>query len=104
MFSYETKDQSLYDPKEAYRVQCFSLVLDQAIQPIECRFEQLKSHVKLFEFLNNFQSIQKAEIRKHTEDLEEALTDTTINQRSDQVTEKKLKSLMAICWQKNLKL
>lgn len=90
MFSYETKDQPLDDPKEAYRIQCFNLVLDQAIQSMECRFEQLKSHVKLFGFLNNFQSIQKAEIRKHTADLEAALTDTTIKQSTDEevVTEK----------------
>ncbi|XP_032895465.1 uncharacterized protein LOC116985118 [Amblyraja radiata] len=90
MFSYETKDEPLDDPKEAYRLQCFNLVLDQAIQSMECRFEQLKSHVKLFGFLNNFQSIQKAEIRKHTADLEAALTDTTIKQSTDEevVTEK----------------
>jgi len=33
----------------------------------------------MFGFLNNFQSIQKAEIRKDTAELETASTDTTIN-------------------------
>jgi len=35
VLSYETEDQPLDDPKEAYRHQCFNLVLDQAIQSIE---------------------------------------------------------------------
>ena len=38
MFSYFTKDQPLDDPKEAYRVQCLNLVLDQAIQSLVCSF------------------------------------------------------------------
>lgn len=83
MFSYEAKDQAFDDPKEAYRVQCFTLVLDKAIQSLESRFMQLKSHIKLFGFLNNFQGLQKAEIRKHTVDLEAALIDTKLKQNTD---------------------
>ena len=84
MLSYKTKDRPLDDPKEAYKVQCLNLVLDQAIQSMECRFRQIKSHVKLFGFLNNFQNIQKAKIRKHTADPEAASTNTTITQNTDQ--------------------
>jgi len=35
VLSYETEDQALDDPKEAYRHQRFNLVLDQAIQSVE---------------------------------------------------------------------
>ena len=40
MLSYETEDQPLDDPKEAYRQQqCFNLVLDQEIQSKEQRVD-----------------------------------------------------------------
>ena len=35
MFSYETEDQPLDDPKETYKDQCFNLVLGQTIYSIE---------------------------------------------------------------------
>ena len=44
--SHETEGQLLEDPKEAYRIQCFNLVLDRAIQSMESGFKQLKSHEK----------------------------------------------------------
>ena len=83
MFSYEAKDQAFDDPKEAYRVQCFTLMLDKAIQSLESRFKRFKSNIKLFGFLNNFQGLQKGEIRKHTVDLEAALIDTKLKQSTD---------------------
>ena len=90
MFLYEANDQSYDDPKETYRVQCFNLVLDQAIQSLKSRFKQLKNHVKLFGFINSFQDIPKKEIREHTSKLEAALTITTIRQDAERkiVTEK----------------
>ena len=72
MFLYEADDQPLDDPKERYRVQCFNLVLDQAIQSLESRFKQLKNHAKVFGFINSFQNIPKEEIRKHISTLEAA--------------------------------
>ena len=44
---------------------------------------QLKSHIKLFVFLSNFQGLQKAEIRKQTVDLEAALIATKLKQSTD---------------------
>ena len=90
MFLYEANDQSYDDPKETYRVQCFNLVLDQAIQSLKSRFKQLKNHVKLFGFINSFQDIPKKEIREHTSKLEAALAITTIRQDAEGkiVTEK----------------
>ena len=54
MLLYEAKGQPLDDPKEVYKIQCFYVVLDQAIQSMENRFEQPKNQVKLFGFLSNF--------------------------------------------------
>ena len=93
MFSHKTNGQPLDDPKEVYRVQCFCLMLDQAIMSLECSFEQVKIHVKLFVFLNNFQRKQTVEIR-----INAALADTTTKQISDG----EVVTLMAICWLKNL--
>ena len=78
MFLYDTTDEAVDDPKKGSKVQCFNFMLDKVIQSLESRFQQLKSHVKLFGFLNNFQSLQKAEIRKCTVDLEAALTETIL--------------------------
>ena len=87
MFLYEADDQLYDDPKETYRVQCFNLALDQAIQSLESRF---KNYAKLFGFINSFQDIPKEEIREHTLNLEAALTITTIRQDAEGkiVTEK----------------
>ena len=90
MFLYKADDQPYDDLKETYRVQCFNLVLDQAIQSLESRFKQHKNHAKLFGFINNFQDISKEKIRKHISNLEAALTITTIRQDAEGkiVTEK----------------
>jgi len=43
------------------------------------QIEHLRGHIQLFGYLNNFQNIQKAVIRKHTAELE-ALTAITIKE------------------------
>ena len=42
LFSYEAQDQAFNDLKELYRVQCFTLVLDKAVQSLKSRFKQLQ--------------------------------------------------------------
>ena len=68
----------------------FSARPSNSVRRIECRFEQFRDHVKLFGFLNNFQNIQKTEIRKHTAEPEATLTVITIKQSTggDAVIEK----------------
>ena len=75
-----------------YRVQCFNLVLDQAIQSMESIFKQLKDHAKLFGFINSFQDMRKEEIREHTSNLEAALTINIRRQNAEEkiVTEKNI--------------
>ena len=51
MFFYQAEGQPFDDPKEAYRVQYFYLVLDQVILSLQSRFEPLKNYVELFGFL-----------------------------------------------------
>ena len=57
-------------------------MLDKAIQSLESTFKQLQSLVKVFRFLDNFHGLQKTEIRKHTADLEAALTDTKTSHKT----------------------
>ena len=83
VFSYDAQDEVLDGPKEVYRVQCFTLVLDTAILAMESRFKQLQIHIKLFGLLSNFQDLQKTD-KKHTTDLEAALTETKLKQRTDE--------------------
>jgi len=53
----------------------FNFVPGQAIQSmIECSLKQLRGHVNVFGFLNNYKNVHKIHIRKHAEELEAALT------------------------------
>ncbi|KAF2887227.1 hypothetical protein ILUMI_18945, partial [Ignelater luminosus] len=55
-FNYESNDEPIIDPKEAYRVECFNQVWDKAELSLETKFEQLKRHTDLFGFLGKFQN------------------------------------------------
>ncbi|CAL4110815.1 unnamed protein product, partial [Meganyctiphanes norvegica] len=83
MFDYESADKPVSDPKEAFRVFFFNMVVDKAVQSLEPRFEQLKKHDELFGFLYNFQEMPMESLRKHTADLELALTDVKLSQEND---------------------
>nr|XP_047133848.1 uncharacterized protein LOC101240817 [Hydra vulgaris] len=77
MFLYESSDEPILDPKTEFRVNFFNQVVDKALQSLQPRFMQLKEHHKLFGFLYNFQNMSKEDLRKHSADLEIALTDIT---------------------------
>ena len=40
----ETPDETLTDPMEIFRVQCFNVIVDHAIVGMNERFQQLKNH------------------------------------------------------------
>ncbi|XP_030068040.1 uncharacterized protein LOC115476054 [Microcaecilia unicolor] len=82
-FIYESADNPITDPKEAYKVNCFNQVLDKAMQSLEPRFKQLKKNVDLFGFLSTFQQIPKQELQKYAAELEIALTDVNLIQEND---------------------
>ncbi|XP_065667636.1 uncharacterized protein LOC136087935 [Hydra vulgaris] len=77
MFLYESSDEPILDPKTEFRVNFFNQVVDKALQSLQPRFMQLKEHHKLFGFLYNFRNMSKEDLRKHSADLEIALTDIT---------------------------
>ncbi|XP_047139200.1 uncharacterized protein LOC124815076 [Hydra vulgaris] len=77
MFLYESSDEPILEPKTEFRVNFFNQVVDKALQSLQPRFMQLKEHHKLFGFLYNFQNMSKEDLRKHSADLEIALTDIT---------------------------
>ncbi|XP_004206394.2 uncharacterized protein LOC101241485 [Hydra vulgaris] len=83
MFLYESSDEPILDPKTEFRVNFFNQVVDKALQSLQPRFMQLKEHFqlhkpnKLFGFLYNFRNMSKEDLRKHSADLEIALTDIT---------------------------
>ena len=94
-----------YQQVDSTTDQCSNLVRNQAIQSIWCTFEQRRGHVKLFGFLNNFQSMEKTKIREHTAELESTLTVITIKQSFDgDVVTKRTNDVDANYWLKNLKL
>ena len=51
--------------------------MDTAFQSLQPRFEKLKSNHNLFGFLVSFKSLQRDDIRKFAESLEQALTSLT---------------------------
>ena len=56
------------------RINCVNRVVDTAIQFLQPRFEKLKSNHNLFGFLVSFKTLQRDDIRKFAESLEQALT------------------------------
>ncbi|XP_065677373.1 zinc finger MYM-type protein 1 [Hydra vulgaris] len=76
-FDYETQDEALQDPKEKFKVEFYSKILDTAIQSIAERFEQMRQYNSMFGFLHDIYSISSkssAELLKNCRNLEEILT------------------------------
>lgn len=83
MFSYESEDERVLDPKAAFRSNFFFRVLDQTISSLSERFEQLHKYDQLFGFLHPRSIISNSnneDILKSCKDLHLALTD---DQHSD---------------------
>lgn len=83
MFSYETDDERVLDPKAAFRSNFFFRVLDQTISSLSERFDQLNMYNQLFGFLHPRSIMSDGNneyILKSSKDLQLALTD---DQHSD---------------------
>ena len=75
MFNYEHEDETPQNPKDKFKV---NVVLDQAQNSIEERYEQLKTFNDYFGFLyrlNKLKEFTKDDLLKHCKDLELLLTD-----------------------------
>ena len=60
--------------EDNYRINCFNRIVDTAIQSLRPRFEQLKSNHNLIGFLISFKSLQRDDIYKIADNVEQALT------------------------------
>ena len=76
-FSYEARDEPIEDPKEKYKIDFFYFTIDQALNALDARFEQLSNHSKYFQFLYNIydlNTMSKEMLLKHCKNLECILT------------------------------
>lgn len=73
----ESRDEPIQDPKNRFKVECFFLILDQAITSVEERFNQLQNHADRFKFLYNIgdlKRLEKADLLKKCEELASVLS------------------------------
>ena len=78
MFNYEHEDETPQNSKDKLKVNFLYVVLDQAQNSIEERYEQLKTFNDYFGFLyrlNKLKEFTKDDLLKHCKDLELLLTD-----------------------------
>jgi hypothetical protein len=73
-FSYEGTDASSYNPKEIFTRDVFFPLVDTILSTIKNRFEQLKIHNNMWNFLYNIKKLPKCEdLLKHCMHLQENL-------------------------------
>ena len=73
-FAYEGQDEPVQSAQTNFQVNCFNVILDKAASSMESRFQQLKKHHDLFGFMYSFQKLTKSDLKRHTAELEKALT------------------------------
>lgn len=49
-FSYEARDEPIEDTKEKYKIDFFYFTINQALNALDARFEQLCNHSNYFQF------------------------------------------------------
>ncbi|XP_067140985.1 uncharacterized protein [Centruroides vittatus] len=77
-FLYEAQDEPIKDPKEKYKIDFFYFTIDQALNALGARFEQLSNSSNYFQFLYNMYYLNirsKEMVLKHCKNLECILTD-----------------------------
>jgi len=74
-FEYESVDEPVADPKQAFKSGVYFYVLDRAICSLEERFSQLIDHNNVFGFLYNIREEDKTTLPKKCADLQFRLTD-----------------------------
>jgi hypothetical protein len=72
-FSYEGTDASNYNPEEIFTRNVFFPLVDTILSTIKDRFEQLKIHSDMWNFLYNIKNLPKREDLKHCMHLQENL-------------------------------
>lgn len=72
-FSYESKDESVADPKQKFKIDFYFLILDRTIQSLQRRFEGINKFQNLFGFLCNFENLESDLIKESCVNLDTAL-------------------------------
>ena len=84
LFDYECEDEAPQNPADQFKINFYFVILDTALSKLEERFEQIKQHDTLFNFLNNLynflqtdKSIRSAKCKA----LENVLCDPSKNEK-----------------------
>ncbi|XP_067122405.1 zinc finger MYM-type protein 1-like [Centruroides vittatus] len=84
LFDYECEDEAPKDPADQFKINFYFVILDTALSKLEERFEQIKQHDTLFNFLNNlynFLQMDKSIRFAKCKALENSLCDPCKNQK-----------------------
>lgn len=80
-FQYEHRDEFLSDPKTKYRVEFYFRILDQTINSLKNRFEELTTFCDVFGFLSdNLFDYSNVDLMKYCQDLNLKLKDDATNE------------------------
>lgn len=82
LFSYEGRDEIISNPEQKFKVEFYFQILDQAIQSVSERFDQISEHNYIFKFLHNISvvSLNASDLLNNCLSLEKHLT---FNSNSD---------------------
>ncbi|XP_072380945.1 zinc finger MYM-type protein 1-like [Diabrotica undecimpunctata] len=72
-FSYEGTDETVFDPKQKFKISFYFQILDTTIQSLQRRFGGIDKCHDLFGFLGNFQNLDSDVIKRSYMDLDLAL-------------------------------
>ncbi|XP_050304676.1 zinc finger MYM-type protein 1-like [Anthonomus grandis grandis] len=84
LFDYECVDEAPKNPVDQFKINFYFVILDTTLLKLEERFEQMKQHDTLFNFLNNLHSflqIEKSIRFAKCEALEKILYDPSKNEK-----------------------
>ncbi|XP_067125294.1 zinc finger MYM-type protein 1-like [Centruroides vittatus] len=84
LFDYECEDEAPKDSADQFKINFYFVILDTALSKLEERFEQIKQHDTLFNFLNNlynFLQMDKSIRFAKCKALENSLCDPCKNQK-----------------------
>jgi hypothetical protein len=75
-FNYESEDHLVVEPKQEFKINFFFFILDKSMNSLDERFEQLRNHNDIFNFLYNINGeMNSKDLLKNCQDFQLSLTD-----------------------------
>jgi hypothetical protein len=75
-FNYEGEDHLVVEPKQEFKINFFFFILDKSMNSLDERFEQLRNHNDIFNFLYNINGeMNSKDLLKNCQDFQLSLTD-----------------------------